>query len=371
MTDPGIRVALLNPCFFPEVRRGSERIIRELANELVARGHHPRLITSHPGRPTRREEDGLDVVRNWRPPDGRLTRRGIQQYLTHLPFSYASLARGDEDLAHAFYYTDATAALRWRERTGRPVIFSYMGLPDRAVLADKRLKLRFLEPAVTGSTVVVTLSAAAAAGMRRWLGVESRVIFPGVDLATFSPGGERAPEPTILCTAAPDDGRKRVDLLVKAFRRVRSERPDACLLVMRPRDHGTVERCGLDSPGVELFDPVDAPAELAPLYRRAWVSALTSYREAFGVVVVESLACGTPVVASDDAAVPEILDRPGIGTLFGEPDEDTVARALLEAFELSQDPTTADACRERAADFSTERAAEEHVKLYEELLGRG
>jgi glycosyltransferase involved in cell wall biosynthesis len=364
-----MRVALLNPCFFPEVRRGSERIIRELANELVERGHRPRLITSHPGRPDRREEDGLDVVRNWRPPDGRLTRRGFQEYTTHLPFSYASLARGSDELAHAFYYTDATAALRWRERTGRPVIFSYMGLPDRAVLADKREKLRFLVPAVERSDVVITLSRAAAAGMERWLGVESRVIFPGVDLDTFTPGGERAPEPTIVCAAAPDDARKRVDLLVRAFNRVRRERPDARLLVMCPRDPETVARCGLDSPGVELFEPVDDPAGLAPLYRSAWVSALTSYREAFGVVVVESLACGTPVVAGDDAAVPEILDRPGLGALFGPPDEEEVARALLEALDLSRDEGTAAACRDRAADFSTERAADAHVRLYEELLG--
>lgn len=365
-----MRIALLNPCFFPEVRRGSERIIRELANELVARGHTPRLITSHPGRPSRITEAGLDVVRNWRPPDGRFTRRGIQEYMTHLPFSYASLVRGRDDLAHAFYYTDAAAALRWRERTGRPVVFSYMGLPDRAVLADKRLKLRFLAAAVSGATEVVTLSAAAADGMHRWLGVRSRVIHPGVDLETFAPGGERAVEPTIVCAAAPDDARKRVGLLVSAFRRVRRERPDARLLVMRPRDAETIERCGLDSAGVDLFEPVDDPADLAPLYRSAWVSALTSHREAFGVVVVESLACGTPVVASADAAVPEILDRPGIGALFHDPDVEAVASALLEGLELAADPTTAAACRERAGIFSTQRAADAHERLYGELLGR-
>ncbi len=59
-----LRVALLAPAFFPEVRRGGERLVRELADELIARGHRPRLITSHAGRPSRTVEDGLPVFRS-------------------------------------------------------------------------------------------------------------------------------------------------------------------------------------------------------------------------------------------------------------------------------------------------------------------
>ena len=57
MSDP-LQVALLNPCFFPEVKRGSERLIRELANGLVRSGHEPTLITSHPGTPSRPTRTG-------------------------------------------------------------------------------------------------------------------------------------------------------------------------------------------------------------------------------------------------------------------------------------------------------------------------
>ena len=370
MSAEQIRAALLHPCFFPEVRRGSERIIRDLATELLALGHRPRLITSHPGAPRRDVEDGLTIVRHWRPPERRLTRRMVLEYTTHVPFTYASLRTGGDDLAHAFHLTDAAAALRWAERTGRPAVFSYMGLPERRALANRRGKLRMLERAVAGSDAVVVLSHAAAAAMERWLGVRPRVIHPGVDLGAFAPGGGRAEEPTILCTAAPDDPRKRVDLLVAAFRRVRRERPDARLVALRPRDPGTVARAGLDGAGVELFDPVDEPRRLAPLYRRAWVSALPSRAEAFGVVMLESLACGTPVVASADAAAPEVLDRPEVGVLFDEAGEAVLARALLEALELAGDPATAAATRARAEDFSTARTGREHEALYRELLRR-
>jgi phosphatidylinositol alpha-mannosyltransferase len=363
------RIALLNPCFFPEVRRGSERIVRELADELIARGHGPRLITSHPGAPRRSVDAGLPVTRHWRPFEERFSRRLYQQYLTHVPFSYASLVLGHDDIAHAFFPTDATAAARWSARTGKPSVFSYMGLPDRPVLADRRHKLRLLEYVVRGVSHMVVLSEAAASGMRRWLGVEPRVIYPGVDLDAFSPApAERAPEPTIFCAAAPDDARKRVALLSAAFRLVRRERPNARLVVMRPRDPDTVHRHGLDYEGIELLDPVDEPAQLAPAYRRAWVSALPSYREAFGVVLVESLACGTPVVGARSGAIPEVLSSERVGMLFDGDDEREVARVLLDAFELLQDAATADACRTRAAEFSTARMADAHLELYRELL---
>jgi glycosyltransferase involved in cell wall biosynthesis len=364
----GLRLALLSPCYFPEVRRGTERIVRELAGDLAERGHEPVVVTSHPGRPSVRREEGFSVVRQWRPPEQRLTRRLFYEHMTHLPFSYGTLRAGRFDLAHAFFPTDATVGARWSERTERPSVFSYMGLPDRPVLADKREKLRMVTRAVTGVDAVVVLSEAAAGGMKRWLGVEPRVIHPGVDLEVFSPGGERAPEPTIFCAAAADDGRKRVDLLVAAFRELRRRRTDARLVLVRPRDPEAVARLGLAESGIELIEPVDSPAELAPHYRRAWVSALTSYMEAFGLVLVESLACGTPVVATRSGAIPEVVDRDEIGVLFDSGDPVEVARSLDDALALADQAGTRDACVARARDFSTERCADAHEVLYRELL---
>jgi hypothetical protein len=118
-----VNVALLSPCFWPEVTRGAERIVHELAHGLIARGHEPRLITSHPGRPTSTVEDGLPILRLPRPPAGRLARRRYEDYPTHAPLSYLALRRGNDDVATAVHTFDALAAARWGERTGRPSVF--------------------------------------------------------------------------------------------------------------------------------------------------------------------------------------------------------------------------------------------------------
>jgi glycosyltransferase involved in cell wall biosynthesis len=361
-----VKVALLNNVFWPEVRRGSERLLHDLAVDLVALGHRPRLITSHKGPPTRSVEDGFAITRHWRPPRTPLRMRKIDPNITHLPFSYIDLRAGRDDVAHAFFPPDACAAARWTRRTGRPSVFSYMGIPQRNVISTPRLRLRLLEGATRHTTAVTVISKASQDAMWRWLGVRAHLIYPGINLDLFTPGGERDPEPTIACAGAVDDGRKRIPLLIEAFRLVRRERPTAKLLLLRPSDPG-LERQLLDAAdGLELYD-ADITG-IADLFRRAWVSGLASYNEAFGLVVVESLATGTPVFGANDGGIPEIVDSPDIGRLFDGDAPEDVAAALLGALELAEDPKTAARCRARAEHFTTMRGARAYEALYADLL---
>ena len=356
-------MGLLSPCFWPEVRRGTERFARELSDGLLARGHRPRLITSHPGPLSRTVEDGLPIVRLPRPPDGRLRRRRYEDHLTHVPLSYAALRAGNDDIAHALFPTDALAAARWSERTGKPALLSYMGIPDRAWLLAARGRLRATVEASRRCGAVVALSAAAAQEFERTLGIRAHVIPPGVDTRAFAPGGPRAAAPTIICAAAIEEPRKRVGLLVEAFALVRRERADARLVLNRPRDPRRVPA----GDGIEIAD-LDDRAALAAAYRSAWVSALPSLGEAFGLVLAEALACGTPAVASRLGGMPEVIgDDTRVGRVFDGDDPAALARALLEALELAEDPDTAAACRARAEQFSTDRCTESYLELYREL----
>jgi glycosyltransferase involved in cell wall biosynthesis len=117
------------------------------------------------------------------------------------------------------------------------------------------------------------------------------------------------------------------------------------------------------APGVRIVDPGADRDALVDLYRSAWVSVLPAFREAFGLVVVESLACGTRVVGMrDGGAVPGIV---GDEALLAEPDAAALARTLLHALDQPPDPA---ACRRIAERYSIERCAEQYETLYEELL---
>ena len=359
-----MRPALLNFAYWPEVRRGNERLVHDLATELAARGGDPAIITSHQGPTERAVEEGVRVIRLRRPPDAPLRLRRFQPNLSHVPLSYRELRAGGYDVAHAFFPSDALAATRWAATTGRPSLFTVTGVMGRENVANVRLRKRILEEVTGRADAVVTISRAARDAVWRWLAVEPRVIYPGVDLGHFQPGA-RAERPTIACASDPGDARKRVDLLVRAFRLVRAERPDAELLLMRPSDPALAARLEAEQ-GVRLLaaDSDTAPRMLAT----AWVSALCSLREAFGLVLVESLACGTPVVASRDGALPEVVDRPEVGVLFDGDEEARLKTALLEGLELAGDDATADACRRRAGEFSSGATAAAHEELYRELL---
>jgi glycosyltransferase involved in cell wall biosynthesis len=359
---------MLTPVFWPEMRRGGERMIHELSTGLIARGHAPTVITGHAGRPGRGVEEGVPVVRVPRGPEARLRRREFEDHLTHLPASYAALRIGRFELAHAWYAADALVAGRWRDRTGRPAIHSYLGVPDHLGLMLKRRRLEITVRAVAACDVTVSLSHHVAAEFRRWLGLETPVIQPPVDIHRFVPGPPRTEDPTILCAASIEVPAKRVAMLVRAFRRVRREHPRARLLINQPRSAELARSLTDPGSGVEVVD-LDDRAVLARRYAESWVSVLPSIGEAFGLVLAEALACGTPGVGTDAGGIPEVLDRPEVGRLFSG-GEGELARALLEGIELARDPATGAACRARALELSTEQCTLAYEALYRELVAR-
>jgi glycosyltransferase involved in cell wall biosynthesis len=347
-----VRIALLHPTYWPEVRRGSERFLHDLATGLAGRGHDVHIITSHPGRPATTVEEGVEVTRVWRPPAGRLARRGFEDHLTHLPAVARALRRSDADVVQALFPTDGLVAAR----SGKPAVFSYMGLPDRAYLASRRGRAKITRDAAFGAKVTVALSEAAAKALDRELGIEARVIAPGVDLHAFGPepcksGGQvqsRASEPTVVCPSAATEPRKRVPLLAEACRRA-----GARLVLSAPAPPAL---------NAEVRD-LDDRAALASAYREAWVCALPSTSEAFGLTLVESLACGTPVVATNAGGMAEIVNDDRIGRLFDGDDPDDLATALTEAFTLSDRA----ACRARAEEFAVERTIDAYEAIYAEI----
>ena len=326
-----MRCALLTPRFWPEVRRGTERHVHDLAEGLRAGGHQPVVVTAgrRPGR------------------DGNVVR--LPRLRSHLPVVPLALYALRADVAHAFHAGDAAAASLWRG----PVVYTHMGIPDAAdVAAD-----RWARHAARRSDAVVVLSRHAAEAAAATFGRRPEIIPPGVDLSRFPCGGERTPEPTAVFAAA-GDPRKRLGLLLDAWRLVRERHPAARLLVDR-------RAAPPAQPGVVAVD-LDDTARLAAITGAAWAAVLPSVNEAFGLVLVEALATGTPVVATRDGGMPEIVDRAGIGCLFSGGAAE-LARAIEDAFALAQRPNTRGACRARAAEFDVTGTVQAYAAIYARL----
>jgi len=112
--------------------------------------------------------------------------------------------------------------------------------------------------------------------------------------------------------------KKGLDLLVPAFARVRAEHPQAVLALVGPDNDGYGEkvRAWVSENGlqecVHFVDHLQGEAVLQA-YVDADVFALPSYVENFGMVVAESLACGTPVVISDQVHIHDVVAAAGAG----------------------------------------------------------
>jgi glycosyltransferase involved in cell wall biosynthesis len=118
--------------------------------------------------------------------------------------------------------------------------------------------------------------------------------------------------------------------------------------------------------GAVVFTGFVENAELQALYSAATVFAFPSLAEGFGLPILEALACGTPVVASDASAVPEAVGPAGV--LANARDPDAFAAALARVLD---DPGLQEDLRRRGLvrvkEFSWERCAAETLAVYREL----
>ena len=171
-------------------------------------------------------------------------------------------------------------------------------------------------------------------------------------------------------------GRKRIDVLLEVFARVRRLRPEVRLV--RVGGPMTAEQRGLARDlGVSdaiLTMPFLDRATLAAVYRRSALLMLTSDREGFGLPVLEALACGTPVLASDIDALREVGGTAAVYCPPGDVEAWTSAvGAMLDRRNNRPDEwrQLREAGISRARAFSWSRYTAQNVALYRQLAKSG
>ncbi len=107
--------------------------------------------------------------------------------------------------------------------------------------------------------------------------------------------------------------------------------------------------------------------QLKILYERAKVFVFPSYHESFGLPVLEAMACGTPVVCSDVASLPEIG---GDAVVYCDPNNvnDIVEKMEMVLSDEKLQQYMIEKGLKRAKQFTWEKAAQEHLKVFEEVL---
>ena len=168
--------------------------------------------------------------------------------------------------------------------------------------------------------------------------------------------------------------RKRIDVLLEVFGRFRSIQPGARLLrvggPLTPEQQCHAERMGVMDAIVQL-PFLDRP-QLAALYRRASVVVLPSDREGFGLPVVEAMACGTPVIASDIPALREVGGLAAVYCPRGDVARwtDALAQMHREQEDAAAREVRLEACLAAAGRFDWRLYALRMAELYLQPLAR-
>lgn len=119
---------------------------------------------------------------------------------------------------------------------------------------------------------------------------------------------------------------------------------------------------------LNIADQVELPGyikDVAPEFAKADCFVLSSINESFGLVVVEALACGLPVIATDCDGPREILDGGRFATMVAPGDDAALAQALAD---FTPSPLQADARRMRAREFGLEPALAAYEVLVREVM---
>jgi glycosyltransferase involved in cell wall biosynthesis len=349
----GRRVLLTHVYGWPEVRRGAERYLHELGAGLSRAGHEPRIVVTAP---TPAHDAALGVpVRLLKRRLGLSKRYG--EFADQIAFGMQTLPMGllgRVDVWHAMSSGDsAAAALAGQLRPGLRSVVTEMGVPYRDYRMS-RSDHRWFSYAVRHADEFVCLSQPAADALAEGFGRQAHVVGAGVDLKEFRPASHRAPRPTLLFPGSLSEPRKNAALFLEAVGLLRRGGDDVDVWLVGPGELPPLTdlaRTGLEVASIHATARTE---DLPDLYARAWVTALPSYSEVFGLVVLESLASGTPAVVLDDGLGPSLLVNDDIGRRSGG-SADALAESLRAAIDLSRDAQTAERCRERAADFDWDR----------------
>lgn len=326
-----MRIGLVCP-YSLDVPGGVQNHVRDLAEALIARGHQVSVLAP---------ADDDDALPGYVVPAGRAVPVPYNGSVARLAFGPMSAARvrrwlveGRFDVLHIHEPAVPSVSLLALWAARGPIVVTFHSAMERSRAMSAGAAI--LRPTMEKIAGRIAVSEHARSTLVQHFGGEPVIIPNGLYVDRFS-GAASSPRwagsgGTLVFLGRLDEPRKGLGTLLRALPAIARERPGAHLYVAGRGDvdaaRQTVPRDHRDD--VTFLGLVDEQTRAELLSSADLYVAPNTGGESFGIILVEAMAAGAPVLASDLAAFRRVLDNGQLGTMFPAGDADSLAAAAVE-----------------------------------------
>ncbi len=367
-----MRIGMVCPYSF-DVPGGVQSHVLQLAEVLRARGHEVSVLA-----PASPHVDLPEYVVS----AGRAIPIPYNGSVARLQFSPAVHGRvrrwlddGDFDVLH-LHEPNAPSLSMWALRIAEgPIVATFH------TSTTKSLTLSVVRSVLRPWHEKIIVRIAVSDVARRWqmeaLGTDAVEIPNGVDVGALSSAplldGYPRPGKTVLFLGRYDESRKGMTVLLDALPKVAQRFPDVQLLVVGHGDESELRRqAGGLADRMRFLGLVDDAGKASAMRSADVYCAPNAGGESFGIVLVEAMAAGTPVVASDLDAFRRVLRGGEVGRLVPVGDADALADALIEILQNDElRERYVAAASEAVSRYDWSVVASQIMRVYETVAGSG
>jgi glycosyltransferase involved in cell wall biosynthesis len=364
-----MKIAILVGLFPPKWLAGTEIATYNLADHLARGGHEVHVITSHDaGLPEFSEENGFSVHRIAWP---KIRFLGIVTFWAKVCLKIQTIK---PDVFHAQSLLCGIPAVVAKKSLKIPYVVWGQGsdiyLPDRFTRMTSKSILQ-------NADAVLALTEDMKQKMREICDRDISVVPNGIDLERFknSSGGEKGSNAKTIIFVGRLHPVKGGQYLIEAMAIVHRAMPDVKLVIVgdgveRTRLEQLAKKLDLNS-CIQFAGQV--PQERIPqIMHQADVFALSSLSESFGIVNIEAMAAGLPIVATNVGGIPDIVEEGVNGYLVNAKNPEELADKIL--FLLQNDEMREEISannREKAELYTWDKVTGIVEKIYFECLVTG
>jgi len=197
------------------------------------------------------------------------------------------------------------------------------------------------------------------------------LIYAGVDENIFKPVERKKNAELNILFVGQIMPEKGISSLIKSVIEVRKKKAITLTVIGEGHLKSYLQRITKKHPYIKWTDFIKDQAEIAKYYANADLTALPSkWEDAFPMVLVESMACGTPVMATKKGGIPEIVVPGKTGYLIDSCSEKEIMNALMQ-IDKSGLELMREGCRKLIIEkYTLQLMGENHEKVYRDMISK-